>query len=359
VHGGESMALTADASNFGPSDSIEPDSWDQWNQDRDQALNALAADQTDAPSSFANSESAAPAWSDMDANGSWYNVPGQGSVWSPYEASDSGWDPYSCGSWMWTPRFGYVWVSCESWGFMPYSCGAWSFYDGFGWGWSAGMGGCMPWWGSGGYRGWNIGSAPGGYRIIPRPIPRGPIGRILPPLIAVNRHTFAAPGALPLRNRDSVVRIGGQTVMPMRPRPEQGYQRSASGFVYRQGYQSTAPARAGRQFGVPGGQYNYTRPDGNNPHPPEYGGQNTEHGNPAIAPRPDSGHPYPQGYGGPPRGQGTNNGSPANTQRPAPMHTEPSQSRPQPRQEYSAPRQSSPPPPPPPPSHSVESRPRH
>jgi len=333
LHGGESLPLNTDATNYAPSDSIEPDSWDQWNQDRDQTLNALTADQTGAPSTFVNSESEAPGWSDLDANGSWYNVPGQGSVWSPFEASDGGWDPYGCGSWMWTPRFGYVWVSCESWGFMPYSCGAWSFYDSFGWGWSPGMGGCMPWWrNGGGYRGWNIGRAPVGYPIIPRPISRGPIGRIMPPILGVNRHSFAAPGVLPLRSRNEVVQIGGQTVVPLRPRPEQGGERSASGFVYRPGYQNSTPARGGRQFGVPGGQYNYTRPDSNNPHP---------------------------AYGEPQRGQGTEHGGPANMRpAPTPMHTAPQQSRPQPRPEYSAPRQSSPPPPPPP-SHSVETRPKH
>ena len=61
-----------------------------------------------------------PAWGDLDANGNWYDVPGQGYVWSPYEAADSNWDPYGSGNWVYTPQFGYVWVSCESWGYMPY-----------------------------------------------------------------------------------------------------------------------------------------------------------------------------------------------------------------------------------------------
>jgi hypothetical protein len=31
--------------------------------------------------------------------------------------------PYGNGYWMWTPRFGYIWVSGYSWGYMPYQCG--------------------------------------------------------------------------------------------------------------------------------------------------------------------------------------------------------------------------------------------
>ena len=103
------------------------------------------------------------------------NVPGQGYVWSPYEAQNAGWDPYGCGSWMWTPGYGYIWVSCEPWGFMPYGYGMWSYFDGFGWGWNPGGGG---WWG--GHSGfvYNIGHAPYHYQPPQRPHggPQLPVG---------------------------------------------------------------------------------------------------------------------------------------------------------------------------------------
>ena len=83
-------------------------------------------------------DSSNPAWNDLDANGSWYNVPGQGNVWSPYDASDPSWDPYGNGYWMFTPGYGYIWASAYSWGYMPYQCGLWNWYDGFGWGWAPG-----------------------------------------------------------------------------------------------------------------------------------------------------------------------------------------------------------------------------
>jgi uncharacterized membrane protein YgcG len=243
LHGGQSVALNAtDPGHYNLSDSIEPDSWDSWNSDRDQALNAEAADQTGAATNFANNST--PAWNDLDANGSWYNVPSQGYVWSPYDASNSGFDPYSNGNWMATPGYGYIFVSGYPWGYLPYQCGAWNFYDGFGWGWAPGlgMGGCNPWWGTGGYRGPNLGNLPRGYRPIRRPILLGPGNRLAASVVPVKRGSFVASGSLPVRNRYAPAEIAGATVAPLRPLPsQQHYQPTPSGFVYHPagGYQGT------------------------------------------------------------------------------------------------------------------------
>jgi hypothetical protein len=244
LHGGESVALNgADPNRYALAETIEPDSWDAWNADRDQALSTAAAAQTGAASNFVNSENPNPAWNDLDANGNWYNVPGQGYIWSPYQAGGAGWDPYGCGHWMWTPRFGYIWVSCESWGFMPYQCGRWNYYDSFGWGWAPGMGGgCGGGWGMGYYGGGlNIGYGPAGYRPILRPGSRRPVGRNPLPVIAVNRRPSGGNSGLPIRERNAPVAIAGHTVEPLRPvtsRP--GYERPGSGFVSR-----TEPANPG------------------------------------------------------------------------------------------------------------------
>ncbi len=102
LHGGESVALNAnDPNNYNLSESIEPDSWDTWNSDRDQALTSASAGRTAATNDQPDSNN--PAWSDLDANGNWYNVPDQGYVWSPNEAATQGWDPYGNGYWMSTP----------------------------------------------------------------------------------------------------------------------------------------------------------------------------------------------------------------------------------------------------------------
>src|SRR5580698_2729550 len=145
LHGGESVTLSPGAESlYTVAESIEPDSWDSWNSDRDQALTAQAATQTGVAGNIAPNESQNPAWSDLDANGNWYDVPGQGYVWSPYDASNSGWDPYGYGSWMFEPGYGYNWISGYPWGYLPYQCGLWNYYDGFGWGWMPGTGGCVP-----------------------------------------------------------------------------------------------------------------------------------------------------------------------------------------------------------------------
>jgi hypothetical protein len=223
LHGGESAKLDAsDPGNYQLAESIEPDSWDAWNSDRDQALTAEEADRTAATSNLPNSNN--PAWSDLDANGNWYNVPGQGYVWSPYEAESSAWDPYGCGSWMWTPGYGYIWVSCEQWGFMPYASGLWSYYGGFGWGWAPGGYG---WWGGGGW-GYNIGNTP--FRYVPPKRPRGgPIpagggstirvagGKFQPyPVVPVNR-IHSGGTEQPVRVRNAPVTFAGNTVQPLRP----------------------------------------------------------------------------------------------------------------------------------------------
>src|SRR5580704_16627470 len=106
LHGGESVALNAgDPNLYNLAETIEPDSWDAWNADRDQDLTTQEAAKTAASGSVPNTNN--PAWGDLDANGNWYNVPGEGYVWSPNEAASGGWDPYGCGNWVSTPQFGY------------------------------------------------------------------------------------------------------------------------------------------------------------------------------------------------------------------------------------------------------------
>lgn len=247
LHGGESVALNGgDATRYTLKETIEPDSWDSWNSDRDQALTAEAANKTGATKDYANSGD--PAWNDLDANGNWYDVPGQGNVWSPYDAADPGWDPYGNGNWGYNPTYGYTWISGNSWGYLPYQCGMWNWYDSFGWGWAPGMGGCSPWWFGGGYFGPNIGIGYGGYRPPLRPHPpRRPFGGA--GLIAVNRRPMPlVKGNLPARDRSGVVMIAGHAVAPLHPlssRP--AYDHSASAFVNHTVIMNAEPRTIGGQ----------------------------------------------------------------------------------------------------------------
>jgi len=253
IHGGESLSLNgADGNGYNIGETIEPDSWDSWNADRDQLLNAQSAQKTAASESYVNSEGVGMA--DLDSNGNWYNVPGQGYIWSPYDAQlqGAGWDPYGFGHWVYYPRYGYVFVSGYGWGYAPYSCGMWNFYDSIGWGWAPG-GGCNPWWyggsgwygGYGGGGGWyNIGRYPRGYlpprRPQPGPIrphPGGPrpvttIRHVGLPVVPVDRRPAGGGVAVTGRSRPSEpVTIAGQTVEPLRPiAPRPGYDHG-SGYV--------------------------------------------------------------------------------------------------------------------------------
>lgn len=231
LSGGQSVSFSdSDPSGYRLADSIQSSSWDSWNSDRDQALAAEASTQTNVAGDLAPDDSSNPAWNDLNANGTWYNVPAQGYVWSPYEAANAGFDPYGNGNWVFTPGFGYTFASGYSWGYMPYSCGAWNFYGGFGWGWAPGFGGCTPWWGTGFYGGPAIGFAPSWYRPIHRPtLPGGPIGgpgrgpgngpvRGRPiPVISVHRQAPVLTAGLPPRDHNVPVSIGGQTIMGIRP----------------------------------------------------------------------------------------------------------------------------------------------
>ncbi len=237
LHGGESVTMSStDLGHYDLSESIEPDSWDAWNSDRDQDLSSVAAARTDVENDFEDSGN--PAWNDLDANGTWYNAPDQGAIWSPNDASSSDWDPYGNGYWLTMPLFGATWVSSYGWGYLPYHCGTWNYYNSFGWGWAPGANGCTPWWRNGRYGGPNIGTGFAGYRP-PQPPRRhayagqnGANGGATMGLVAVNRRSISGPGALPARDRSTPVIIAGHTVQPLRPlsaRPQ--YDRVGSAFI--------------------------------------------------------------------------------------------------------------------------------
>ena len=134
----ENQSIRSGADNSGApytvAQGINGDSWDNWNQDRDQAIAQEASQQTPVRDDSANPQN--ENWNDLDADGNWYPVEGAGNVWVPAGVGP-GWDPYGAGYWAYYPTFGYTWVSSYPWGWLPYHCGSWNYYS-FGWGWSPG-----------------------------------------------------------------------------------------------------------------------------------------------------------------------------------------------------------------------------
>ena len=209
----ENQTLRIDGNGGAPyaiAQNVNPDSWDQWNQDRDQAISQEAAEQTSVrdQSTAPNDEN----WNDLDYYGNWYPVPGGSNVWVP-SGVDASWDPYGYGYWAYYPTFGYTWVSGYPWGWLPYHCGSWHYYS-FGWGWSPSRAG-----------GWApVGVVYGypGYFIPARPIFRyqhyGPV--IGQRLIRVERGAnprgpWVAGHPVPLENRQVTLNVGGRVVAPV------------------------------------------------------------------------------------------------------------------------------------------------
>jgi FecR protein len=207
VNVAENQSIRA-ADNGAVAQGINGDSWDNWNQDRDQAIAQEASQQTPVRDDSANPQN--ENWNDLDADGNWYPVEGQGNVWVPAGVG-AGWDPYGAGYWAYYPTFGYTWVSSYPWGWLPYHCGAWGYYS-FGWGWAPG--GCG--------RTWSpviaVRAHPPGWTMPLRP-PGGshPIsGR----LVAVDRGPEArgpwtSTGPAPRPDHQAALNLNGRAVAPV------------------------------------------------------------------------------------------------------------------------------------------------
>jgi hypothetical protein len=269
IEEGGSLQFDAnDASNVTTA-AIQSDSWDQWNQDRDNQIAQEAEQQTSArEASGATNE---PGWDDLDNYGDWYPVEGYGNVWVPGEQPD-GWDPYGYGYWANYPGWGYTWISGYPWGWLPYHCGAWNYWNSVGWGWIPGQCGL----------GWQpvitVWNVPHGWRQPPRPIPGGHIG---PPsrdknLVAVNRGPVLSPHpGVNHNNHTQPVRIDGQRVDPL---PVLGNPTLGG----RYGYRGSGPAEPGHANGFQGNAGNA----GNAARPSLPRLQNPAPGTTPVSPRP-------------------------------------------------------------------------
>jgi hypothetical protein len=163
------------ASNYDLQPELVSNSWDSWNNDRDEQAAELAAGETNAR--VGNGDDNAAGWDDLDYYGTWYDVPGVGMGWAP-DGVDADFDPYGSGAWGLFPGAGYVWISAYPWGWLPYHCGGWNYFNGFGYLWQPGTG-C----GAGGWYPYTgVHHAPPGYHLPWRPMgvlgPKAGSGRV-------------------------------------------------------------------------------------------------------------------------------------------------------------------------------------
>ena len=126
VHAGDMATVRGDTDNaqYKISSAPDRDAWDQWNSDRDHLIRNA--------SSWRHTNRYYTGSQDLDAYGSWQNVPDYGDVWVPNEPD--GWAPYRDGNWTYEPYYGWTWVGYEPWGWAPYHYGRWFWY-GNSWAW--------------------------------------------------------------------------------------------------------------------------------------------------------------------------------------------------------------------------------
>ncbi len=129
---GDFLDLRDSGSAYTPHDLPTADSWDRWNQDRDDMIER-AANQPAHQHLPANISIVA---NDLDEYGSWRDDANYGWVWCP-RVSSSSWRPYHDGHWTWVNPFGWTWVSEEAWGWAPYHYGTWV-NQSYGWAWCPG-----------------------------------------------------------------------------------------------------------------------------------------------------------------------------------------------------------------------------
>jgi len=139
VYAGQMMEARGTASDpeFQIVRTLPNDEWDRWNDNRDRPLTASKSYQNVPPGVYGTE--------DLDANGTWVNVPPYGPVWQP-TAVGPDWAPYQLGRWVWVDWYGWTWVSYDPWGWAPYHYGRWFNQPGYGWLWYPGVIGVRHYW---------------------------------------------------------------------------------------------------------------------------------------------------------------------------------------------------------------------
>jgi hypothetical protein len=75
-------------------------------------------------------------YDELDAYGSWRDVPEYGRVWQPASVPPD-WAPYRYGHWAWVKPWGWTWIDDAPWGFAPSHYGRWVRLED-GWAWTPG-----------------------------------------------------------------------------------------------------------------------------------------------------------------------------------------------------------------------------
>jgi hypothetical protein len=175
--------------------------FDRWARSRDEREDRAAATQ--------RVSTEMTGYEDLDAYGSWTQVPEYGWSWRPSKVA-VGWAPYRFGNWIWITPWGWTWIEDEPWGFAPFHYGRWTNYRSE-WIWVPGPMVSRPvyapalvaWVGGGGF---NLSVGPGGRDRIGW-FPLGPREVFVPSYRASERYVTNINVTNTVVNRTTVVNI--------------------------------------------------------------------------------------------------------------------------------------------------------
>lgn len=129
VRSQESMIVSGlDEPNYDVLEASLPDSWEDWCDRRDRALERSVATRYLSPATIG--------YEDLDTYGQWREEAGYGPVWVPTGVV-VGWAPYHYGHWAFVAPWGWTWIDDAPWGFAPFHYGRWAHVGGS-WAWVPG-----------------------------------------------------------------------------------------------------------------------------------------------------------------------------------------------------------------------------
>jgi hypothetical protein len=129
VRSQESMIVSGiDEPNYDVLEASPRDSWEDWCERRDRALERSVATRYVSPATIG--------YEDLDAYGHWREEAAYGSVWVP-SGVVVGWAPYRYGHWAFVAPWGWTWIDDAPWGFAPFHYGRWAHVGGY-WAWVPG-----------------------------------------------------------------------------------------------------------------------------------------------------------------------------------------------------------------------------
>jgi hypothetical protein len=129
VRSQESMIVSGiDEPNYDVLEASPRDSWEDWCERRDRALERSVATRYVSPATIG--------YEDLDAYGHWREEAAYGSVWVP-SGVVVGWAPYRYGHWAFVAPWGWTWIDDAPWGFAPFHYGRWAHMGGY-WAWVPG-----------------------------------------------------------------------------------------------------------------------------------------------------------------------------------------------------------------------------